>query len=226
MKTIAMICMLIDHIGLVFFPQQILWRLIGRLAMPIFAFGVARGAYYTSSMRRYMKKMLVFSLVSQLPFWWVETLAVGATFPSLHFNIGFTFLWALIILCVVQKSHREQRSLRLVEILMVMFLLVSAETLGFDYGSYGIILVLMYYLMIVRGQGVEKIGLMILSYTALTYLCFMNDMDSFLLQEVGVLGIVIVGLLKNISEKKIGWLFYIFYPVHLLILGIIKWGIR
>ncbi len=223
MKTIALLCMLVDHIGLMFFPQHILWRMIGRLAMPIFAFGIARGAYYTSSMPQYIKKMLFFSLISQLPYWWVETLALGEPFPSLNFNVGFTFLGALLILAQVQKSQKEMRNLHMVEILMIIFILLLSDLLGFDYGSYGILLVLMCYFIRVKAMGRETILPLMLGYTFLTYFLYLGHIEGFILQEIGVLGFIVVKQFENISEKKIGGLFYVFYPVHLLILCLIKW---
>lgn len=223
MKTIALLCMLVDHIGLMFFPQHILWRMIGRLAMPIFAFGIARGAYYTSSMSQYIKKMLIFALISQIPYWWVETLALGEPFPSLNFNVGFTFLGALLILAQIQKSQNEVRNLHMVEILMITLILLLSDLLGFDYGSYGILLVLMCYIIRVKARGRDTILLLMLGYTILTYLLYLGHIEGFMLQEIGVLGFIIVKQFESISEKKIGGLFYIFYPIHLLVLCLIKW---
>ena len=107
MKFIAALCMLIDHIGLVFFPTDIRWRMIGRLAMPIFAYGVARGAFYTSSLKRYMKKMLLFSFISQIPFWGVQHLGMGEAIFSLNLNIGFTFLLALTAILLFKQYKVE-----------------------------------------------------------------------------------------------------------------------
>ena len=224
MKITAAICMLMDHIGLMFFPQQIAWRMIGRLAMPIFAFGIGRGAYYTSSMKNYMKKMFIFAVISQLPFWWVEQLAFGGEFLSLSFNIGFTFLWALMIIACTQHSQKEKRSLRLIELLTIFGLLLSSDLLGFDYGSYGIMVVLMCYFVRVKWQDQDKTWLIVLGYTVITYLGFINHLSGFLLQEIGVIGLILTGSLQNISEKKMSRFFYIFYPVHLILLCVIKWG--
>ena len=219
MKTIAVICMLIDHIGFLFFPNQIEWRIIGRLAMPIFAFGIARGARYTSSMKRYMKKILLFALISQLPFWWMEQMVYGGPFLSLHFNIGFTFLAALGIINLFQEAERKKQSLGIGKLLGISALLVSADLLQFDYGSYGILVVLLCYVVGCSKQGMWMLWI---GYTVLTYLSYLSNVSMFLLQEVGVLAFGIIFALQTISEKRIGRFFYIFYPVHMIVLCIIK----
>ena len=219
MKTIAVICMLIDHIGFLFFPNQIEWRIIGRLAMPIFAFGIARGARYTSSMKRYMKKILLFALISQLPFWWMQQMVYGGPFLSLHFNIGFTFLAALGIINLFQEAERKKQSLGIGKLLGISALLVSADLLQFDYGSYGILVVLLCYVVGCSKQGMWMLWI---GYTVLTYLSYLSNVSMFLLQEVGVLAFGIIFALQAISEKRIGRFFYIFYPLHMIVLCIIK----
>ena len=219
MKTIAVICMLIDHIGFLFFPNQIEWRIIGRLAMPIFAFGIARGASYTSSMKRYMKKILLFALISQLPFWWMQQMVYGGPFLSLHFNIGFTFLAALGIISLFQEVERKKQSLGIGKFLGIGVLLVSADLLQFDYGSYGILVVLLCYVVGCSKQGMWMLWI---GYTVLTYLSYLSNVSMFLLQEVGVLAFGIIFALQTISEKRIGRFFYIFYPLHMIVLCIIK----
>ena len=49
LKIVACISMLLDHIGFIFFPQYIIFRILGRVAFPIFAFMIAEGCYYTKN---------------------------------------------------------------------------------------------------------------------------------------------------------------------------------
>lgn len=62
LKLIAALSMLIDHVGLMFFPNQLWMRAVGRLAFPIFAFFIAEGFRYTRSKLRYL--LTVFALAS------------------------------------------------------------------------------------------------------------------------------------------------------------------
>ncbi|MGL4790801.1 MAG: TraX family protein, partial [Anaerotignaceae bacterium] len=64
-KIIGLITMTIDHIGMVIFPHEILFRIIGRIAFPIFAFQLAQGVKYTSDIKRYITRLFIFAIVSQ-----------------------------------------------------------------------------------------------------------------------------------------------------------------
>ena len=68
LKLLAALCMVIDHIGVVFLPDITVLRCIGRLAMPIFCFFVAEGYYHTKDRRKYLLRMGVFALIAELPF--------------------------------------------------------------------------------------------------------------------------------------------------------------
>ena len=64
-KLVAIITMLIDHIGYIFFPNIIIFRIIGRIAFPLFVYCVALGADYTKNINNYILKLLIFGIVTQ-----------------------------------------------------------------------------------------------------------------------------------------------------------------
>ncbi|MEK4120579.1 TraX family protein [Paenibacillus sp. FSL W8-0919] len=90
MQYLAMLSMLIDHIGIVFFPVEITYRIIGRLALPIYAFGIVQGFRHTSSFRRYVCRLMMLGAVSQIPF----MLAVSDS----EINIIGTLIFCLVVL--------------------------------------------------------------------------------------------------------------------------------
>lgn len=89
LKLIAIISMAIDHIGGAFFPQYPVFRWIGRLAFPVFAYCLTVGLLYTHDIKKYLIRLGIFALVSQ-PFyifafhpwdwraeWWLPALWSG-----------------------------------------------------------------------------------------------------------------------------------------------------
>lgn len=217
MKTIAALCMLVDHVGLMFFPNDFRWKIIGRLAMPIFSYGVARGAFYTTSLKRYTKKMLLFSLISQVPFWGMNA-QIGQPFFSLHLNVGFTFFLALVsIVCFKQCQEKNKPWIAIIGIIGAILL---AEKLNCDYGGYGILMVWISYIAFIKAYPLYQVAFM---YGLITIATRYHAPLLCMLQCVGVLGYGIIFATQNFSEKKWKKGFYIFYPLHMLILVGIKW---
>lgn len=88
-KTLAALFMLIDHLGLILFPESYWLRIIGRISMPLFAYCIARGFYFSEKKDRikyYLHKLVLFSVVSQIPF----TILAVKIYEEFSLNIGFT----------------------------------------------------------------------------------------------------------------------------------------
>jgi len=198
LKLIAILTMLIDHIGYLLFPDQILWRMIGRLSFPIFAFLVARGARLTRSQPRYLLRMLIYGLISQVPY---------SYFVPNGLNIFFTLAAGLgIILCLTQSN------------LLIKFfaipILASAWYVDYSYGLYGLLLILAFHFFY------GKPFLMSLALTALSWYYWVTTHVSIQVLALGALpliyGLPYTGLRL---PKHVG---YLFYPVHITILLLIR----
>ncbi|OEH85593.1 hypothetical protein BHU72_01985 [Desulfuribacillus stibiiarsenatis] len=198
LKVIAFLTMLIDHIGIIFFPDVSEFRIIGRLAFPIFAYAVALGYRKTSNIKNYAIRLFVLAIVSQIPF--------HLAFQSNYLNIVFTlFLGLLTIWLIDSKFTWVWKASGLVAIVSI------AHLLQVEYKSYGIFMILMFYflhnqyLALLAGQG-------ILTYASLSILRYHP------MQMYAVVAILFIYLCRNDRFQLPRIIQYSFYPVHLLLL--------
>ncbi|WJH35603.1 conjugal transfer protein TraX [Paenibacillus sp. CC-CFT747] len=105
MQIVAMLTMLIDHIGFLYFPESPGWRVIGRLAFPIYAYFIVRGYRHTSSVKAYMTRLLLLAAVSQLPY----MLALKQTGIN---AIGTLYVCLLALYLLERKSRTVSLPLR------------------------------------------------------------------------------------------------------------------
>lgn len=223
LKWIALITMITDHIGLMFFPEHIWIRLIGRVSFPIFVFLMAEGFAKTSNRPRYFGRLFIFAVLSELPY----DLAMNGKLVSWEDqNIFWELLLGFGALLFLEKALREKKYLWLLGIPAI-----AAVTLlsGASYGLYGIVLIMGFYLL--RGKRWGTAAVLVLS-TVLFYglvnfsfplwggKCWILMIDEPQLFAIGaVLPLVFYSGKKGRHSFK--WLFYLAYPLHLLIL----WGI-
>lgn len=206
--------MLVDHIGLLFFPEDPLFRIIGRIAFPIFAFLIAEGYGKTSNLREYVFRLLGFAVISQLayvPF----TYASGNNLADL--NIFFTLSAGLIAIIL---WNRFSLPLSLPALVLICAL---AEVASFDYGAYGVVTVFASRMVLTsRAFG---IAVLLLLPEAITLLRLAWGILS--LQFFAVVSVPFVALYngkRGFSLPRA--LLYWFYPVHLLILSLIKYYLQ
>ncbi len=207
LKIIAMAAMLLDHIAYYFLPYSassyLFMRLLGRLAFPIFAYYIAKGYQRTRNINRYMGRMLVFALISQLPFYYFMH-------QVMVLNILFTFLLALLMLKLYDRKN----------LLWVLTLLV-ADVVAMDYGAYGLIVILIFH---VFGDDFKKtiamIGTLSLIYATLGAMQTSAWQLRSFIQVASVFAIPLIYMpMKPIRISKY-WI-YAFYPLHLgIIVGI------
>ncbi|MEG0013769.1 MAG: TraX family protein [Cellulosilyticaceae bacterium] len=234
LKLIAMFLMLIDHAALVFLPVTnplyILCRLVGRLAMPIFAYKIASGFIYTSNLDKYIKRVGLMTLCAQIPFIWMIT---GATFQELftlsflttlisHWNVGLTFVCALLIL----KFYKELSECiaRYPSFNIIYIALLGLVAFVADYGLYGVMMVMTFYMFIAYKLTYTKCTLLLALCTLLSYLSplSLGQFDGFLLQLPCLFSLILIKIIPD-SKFPLGRIiWYSFYPLHMLILAFLS----
>ena len=144
LHILAMLFMLCDHLWATLFPAQEWLTCIGRLAFPIFAFMIAEGCYYTSNVKKYMQRLFLFAVISEIPF----NLIMGSSviYPF-HQNVLWTFLLGLLSIQIIEKAKKKQKQwILLLIICLVLFMDYLLGTISMvDYNAAGILTVLLFY---------------------------------------------------------------------------------
>lgn len=199
---VAMLTMLIDHIGFVFFPDQEGWRIVGRIAMPIYAYCLVQGYRYTRSKWIYLRRLVLLAFISQIPY------LLALKVPDI--NIIGNFVVCLLVLIGIDRAHAKWAA-----ICCVAAGCVVLEWLPFDYGAYALLLVLAYK-YVEGGSLVTSHLLLNIAYLFATggYLQMYSLIPTLFL----VYRPSIYELLEKIEIKR--WIWRSFYPAHLAALAI------
>ncbi len=213
LKFIALISMLIDHIGWQIFPDAIWLRAIGRIAFPIFAFFIAQGLRYTSNRKMYVFNMAIVALVSQIPYFLLT--------QRFALNILFTFLMAILIIHLIENYNRLQIVSIIFGILIFAALIILEPFNIIDYGTLGVVLVCVFYFLKDKKLYLPIGAVVLLSLTLKN--CLFGGFT--LINLIGFCNLISILLLMfyngHKGNKNLKYLFYVFYPVHLLIIFII-----
>ncbi len=138
LKLIAIITMTIDHIGAICFPYDMTWRMIGRLSFPIFCFLIVEGATHTRDIIKYVVRLLLFAIISEVVF---DYAFFGNWIVLSNQNIFFTLAIGVIAIMCMQNIKYIPISVG-----AIVALIFLADFLGSDYGSGGVLLIVLIYL--------------------------------------------------------------------------------
>lgn len=233
LKIVAMVAMLIDHIGAVIFARMLMatglnemdttntdlvveWisqnadvygayticRMIGRIAFPIFCFLLIEGFRHTRDAKKYAVRLFAFAFVSEIPF----DLAFSSKVLEFgHQNVFFTLAIGLVTIMGYKKIEEREFQNRftqiLVQILVGLAGAFAAQVLHTDYGMLGVLVVVMFYVL--RDNRFYQI--------AAGIVLFIENMTAWF----AFLPILAYNGKRGLNVK---WVFYVFYPAHLLIL--------
>ena len=211
LKLIAMTSMVLDHVGDNFFPDQVWMRIMGRIAMPIFAFCVSEGFRRTRDKRKYLMRMLLFGVISEIPF---DLVTSGKLLEHSHQNIMLTFSWAILGLACCERilSRGESRWRYPAAVTAALFFAVSSVFLGLDYSVLATALIFTWYLMKDRPLWAGTAA-------AAAVHAALRNMGIY---WFGLLGFVPVIFYNGERGRGLKWLFYLFYPGHLLLIFLIR----
>lgn len=228
LKIVAMVSMLLDHAGKMLFPDYMVFRLLGRLAFPIYAYCLAMGAVYTRHPLKYISRMIALALVSQP----LYALGLGHS-NSAMFLVPFTenplkaawnfyyyswkdpsILFALTCGLILLWAIRNRQFV----IAFAMYLFCWKVQTHLDYGMNGIHLMLLFYLFCERPLlSLAAVGAFMLKW-GLGGSAYQLFGVSFSVQMFAVAALPLIYIPTNSGVKLPKWVFYGFYPAHLALL--------
>lgn len=231
LHMMAMAFMLCDHLWGTIVPGNDWLTCIGRVAFPIYAFMLVEGYFHTKNLKKYMGRMLLFAILSEIPF----NLAMGSSlFYPVHQNVLWSFLISLLLIHWNEKAKQTAKLwLRLlVGGVSVLLGYVLGLLMMVDFYHGGILMVLVFYFFRQKKWWSYLAQLICLWYIntellgGYTYeLQFFGKTWYFLRQGFALLALIPIWLYRGKQGYHSKWLqivYYLFYPLHLLILGLIK----
>ncbi|MDY0236234.1 MAG: TraX family protein [Gudongella sp.] len=211
LKIIALTTMIIDHYGAIFQSSELIFRIIGRLAFPIYCFLIVEGYFHTKDIKKYASKLLIFALISEVPF----DYAFFGKLNWSHQNIFFTLFIGLVAINLLEKYKTDNHFTSLSIILGAGTL---ATLLNTDYSFIGIIYILIFY----KTKDFNSVKRMLL-VGAVMFIT--NYLSTSFIQQYSLLALPILLLYNGklgLKVKALQMFFYIAYPLHLAIFALIN----
>lgn len=233
-KLIAICSMFCDHAGDSLIGHFTFLNVIGRIAFPLFAFQIVIGFVNTSNIKKYLSRMFVFAIISQIPY---QIFITGYTGEKFNLNVFFTLACGLISLIIVNKQIIQNKfGDTFIKIIFIGLICTLAQITKCDYGAIGILIILLIYFTYPYDFKKEndkinyqKLVLLILGAIVLCMINYRKIIAMGVLKittEVivaAVLPIIFMLAYNGKKGKSLKYFFYAFYPVHLIILDIIHY---
>ena len=243
LKNIAVVTMLIDHIGAVIVIRLLIqkglygamvdqeayiaWvgqnrgmygtymamRIIGRLAFPIYCFLLAEGFQKTHNVKKYLGRMLLFALISEIPF---DLALSGRLWDTEYQNVFFTLFIGLMVIAglrlVDQRLAGTETWRKLAGVGLYAVIIVAGSALALvlktDYSFKGILAITVLYLFRSRRKAQVWAGVIVFLL-----------MDG--LEMIAALSFFLIWFYNGERGRQNKYFFYFFYPVHLLLLWLV-----
>lgn len=227
LKIIAIVAMTIDHIADLLYPGMPsifisnVMHIIGRLTAPIMFFFICEGYYYTKDIKKYISRLFIFALISHFAY----CFAFGINFIPFStgniFNqtsIMWTLAWAVVALHIVHGKNNLKEWQK-----WLLIVLINLITFSSDFSSIAVMTILFMYDR--RGNLKNQMISMMawLSLYALISYLFVSKTYGL----IAMTAILVYPLLKNYNGKRgkvkwLKWFFYLYYPLHLIIIGALR----
>ena len=210
-KLIAIISMAIDHTGLILLNNYTPFRIMGRLAFPIFAYLISEGCFFTKSRKRYFMNVFLVGVICQIVYF--------ITTGNWYLNILLTFSISILIIGAYIEFRKTQKgniyfTVFLLNVFIIVYIL-EIYGIYFDYGFIGIITP---YIIFIAPDKKKKI----VNAAIMLILLSLNQQGSYV-QFFSLFSLPVLVLYNGKRGKyNLKTFFYLFYPAHLGILYLLN----
>ncbi len=230
LHILAMTFMLMDHLWATLLPAQEWLTCVGRIAFPIFAFMAVEGYFHTHNLKKYLLRMLIFAVISEVPF---DLMYGGTWFYPVHQNVIWTLMMGLAGIHLMETVRKKKRTF--VYILVSAIIVILGGLLGtlsmVDYYGIGVLTVFIFYFFRGRkwwcllGQMLALYWVNVELLGGLMYPIRLFGMEFELCQQ----GLALLALLpiwlyrgrQGYHSKPFQYFCYAFYPMHMLVIVLV-----
>lgn len=227
LKIIAIIAMTIDHVADLLYPgmpnifMSNVMHIIGRLTAPIMFFFICEGYHYTKNVKNYISRLFIFALISHFTY----CFAFGINFIPFStgdiFNqtsIMWTLAWAVVALHILHGKNNLKEWQK-----WLLIILINLITFSSDFSSIAVMAILFMYDR--RGNLKNQMISMMAWLTLYALISYLFVSKTYGL--IAMTAILVYPLLKNYNGKRgkakwLKWFFYLYYPLHLIIIGALR----
>ena len=230
LHILAMAFMLMDHLWATLLPAQEWLTCVGRIAFPIFAFMAVEGYFHTHNLKKYLLRMLIFAVISEVPF---DLMYGGTWFYPVHQNVIWTLMMGLVGIHLMETVRKKKSTF--VYILVSAIVVILGGLLGtlsmVDYYGIGVLTVFIFYFFRGRkwwcllGQLLTLYWVNVELLGGLMYPIRLFGMEFELCQQ----GLALLALLpiwlyrgrQGYHSKPFQYFCYAFYPIHMLVIVLV-----
>lgn len=228
LHIIAMATMFCDHLWATNAMHMEFLSCIGRITYPIFAFLLAQGFLHTSSIKKYLTRMVLFALIAEVPF---DLMYNGTVFYPFHQNVYFTYCIALLGLWAVEFLRKKTKWIAIPGCAGVMlFCFLAGYAFFTDFYGIGILLVFLFYFFsggkwyhyVVQAVGMYYVNVVVLGGYYYVWNILGHNVEVYQ-QSFALLALIPIWLYRGRQgHHSRAWRMfcYGFYPAHILILSL------
>ena len=227
LHVLAMALMLCDHLWATFFPYAGWLTCLGRIAFPIFAFMIVEGYFHSRDQKRYLLRLFLCAIVSEVPF---DLIQASTVFYPYHQNVLWVFVTAVLLIMGLEKIRKLGKWWLTIPacLLAAIFGSLFGGIASLEFFNIGVVTVLVFYFFRERKWWCfagQLACLYYLNFEEMAGFCYNVQLFGhkweFPQQGFALLALIPIWLYRGkqgYHAKWFRWFCYAFYPVHLLIL--------